>query len=449
MNRSRALLYVIGGLLILGLTVGSGICAQPKSEKDDIYKEIEIFSDAVSLVRSEYVEETKSKDIVYGALRGMLASLDPYSQFLDPDTYREMKVDTSGKFGGLGIEISIKDNLLTVITPIADTPADKAGLKAGDRIVKIDGESTKDVTLIEAVKKLRGEPGSKVELTVLREKERRILDITVTRGIIEIKSIKESKILENNIGYIKLVEFQENTPEDLNKALKKLEKEGMDSLILDLRNNPGGLLDVAAKVADKFLEEGKMIVYTKGRRKSQNMEFRAHSRGTYASQPLVVLVNEGSASASEIVAGAMQDNDRGIILGKKSFGKASVQTVMPLGDGSALRLTTAKYFTPSGRSIMGEGIIPDIVVEEEAYKPLENKKSENIFEKLKEYAIPKDKKKDEGEPDKKAEKEDEEKPDDSEDKDIELEEEEVYDSQLLRAIDLIKGIKVYEKKRST
>ncbi|NQT46365.1 MAG: S41 family peptidase [Candidatus Omnitrophica bacterium] len=449
MIRSRVLLYVIGGLLILGLTVGSGICAQPKTEKDDIYKEIEIFSDAVSLVRSEYVEEAKSKDIIYGALRGMLASLDPYSQFLDPDTYKEMKVDTSGKFGGLGIEISIKDNLLTVITPIADTPADKAGLKAGDRIVKIDGESTKDVTLIDAVKKLRGEPGSKVELMVLREKERRILDITVTRGIIEIKSIKESRILESNIGYIKLVEFQENTPEDLSKALKALEDEGMDSIILDLRNNPGGLLDVAAKVADKFLEEGKLIVYTKGRRKSQNMEFRAHKRGTYASQPLIVLVNEGSASASEIVAGAMQDNDRGIILGKKSFGKASVQTVMPLGDGSALRLTTAKYFTPSGRSIMGEGIIPDIVVEEESYKPIENKKSENIFEKLKEYAIPKDKKKDEGESDTKAEKEDEEKADDSEGKDIELEEKEVYDSQLLRAIDLIKGIKVYEKKISS
>ena len=449
MNRSRALLYVMGGLLILGLTVGSGICAQPKSEKDDIYKEIEIFSDAVSLVRSEYVEEAKSKDIVYGALRGMLASLDPYSQFLDPDTYKEMKVDTSGKFGGLGIEISIKDNLLTVITPIADTPADKAGLKAGDRIVKIDGESTKDVTLIDAVKKLRGEPGSKVELTILREKERRILDVTVTRGIIEIKSIKDAKILEDNIGYIKLVEFQENTPEDLNKALKGLEAEGMDSLILDLRNNPGGLLDVAAKVADKFLEEGKMIVYTKGRRESQNMEFRAHKRGTYASQPLVVLVNEGSASASEIVAGAMQDNNRGIILGKKSFGKASVQTVMPLGDGSALRLTTAKYFTPSGRSIMGEGIVPDIVVEEELYQPLENKKREDIFEKLKEYAIPKNKKEEEEDPDKKVKKEDEEKPDDSEGGDIELEEKEPYDSQLLRAIDLIKGIKVYEKRKST
>ncbi len=398
-----------------------------KGKPSDFYKDIELFTDALSTIQLDYVEEKSSKDLIYGALKGMLQSLDPHSQFMDPDTYNEMKIETEGEFGGLGIEITIQDNLLTVIAPIDGTPAEKAGLKSGDHIVKINGEMTRDITLIDAVKKLRGKPKTEVILTILRENEEKLLDITVMRDIIKIKSVKGARIIEKGIGYVRLAEFQENTPKELEQALQGLEKEGIKGLILDLRNNPGGLLNTAVEVTDDFVPKGEMIVYTKGRRKEQEIEFRATGKHSHQKYPLVVLINGGSASGSEILAGAIQDHRRGIILGTKSFGKGSVQTVIPLKDGSALRLTTSKYFTPKGRSIHGEGIKPDVVVElEESKAKKEKEKNPDIFEKLE-----KEEKKDKGKEKDTAEKK--------------TDKEEGLDNQLLRAMDLIKGINVYRE----
>lgn len=333
-------------------------------KKDDLYRQIELFSDTLSTIQSEYVDETKPKDLIYGALEGMLASLDLHSQFLDPDAYNELKVDTKGKFGGLGIELTLKDGVLTIITPMEDTPAWRAGLKPLDKIVKINNDITRDMTLSEAVKRMRGKPGEAVDLTILRESESKILEFKIVRDIINIKDIKEAKILEDGIGYIRLNEFREDTDKNINTALNNLGKEKMSALILDLRNNPGGLLEVAVDVAGRFLPKGKLVVYTRSRKEKQNLEFLSASDQPLLDLPMAVLVNEGSASGSEIVAGALQDYKRAIIIGMKSFGKGSVQTVVPLNDGSALKLTTSKYFTPKGREIHGKGVIPDIVVEE-------------------------------------------------------------------------------------
>ena len=409
----------------LGLWINHiGLAEKQQQKADDLYKELELFSDAVSIIRTDYVEDKKSKDLMYGALKGMLASLDPYSQFMDPDTYNEMKVETEGEFGGIGIEITIKDDLLTIITPIEDTPAYKVGLKAGDRIVKIDGAITKDLTLIEAVKKLRGKPGTDVNVIVLRESEKKLLEFKITRSIIKIDSIKKAEFLEPGIGYIRLIEFQENTPRDLSDALTKLEAENLKGLILDIRNNPGGLLNVAVDVAGKFLEEGKVVVSTKGRVENQNLEFKSKNKNNHLNYPIVVLINGGSASASEIVAGALQDYKRAILVGTKSFGKGSVQTVVPLSDGSAVRLTTSKYFTPNGRSIHGEGIMPDIVIEYQdvAKKDKEVDKDMEVFDKLLNE-------------DKKTEQE----------KTIEKKRKEL-DNQLVSAIDVLKGVIIYSGK---
>lgn len=360
-----------------------------KKKKDDLYKQVELFSDTLAIIDSEYVDDTKAKDLIYGALKGMLGSLDPHSQFMDPETYNELKVDTEGRFGGLGIEITIKDGLLTVVSPIEDTPAWKAGLKPNDRIVKINNELTRDMTLVDAVKKMRGKAGEPVNITVLRESDKKLMEFKIVRDIIRIKDIKEALILEDGIGYIRLVEFRENTFTQFNAALAKLKKEGMSALILDLRNNPGGLLDVAVKVAEQFVDNGKMIVYTKGKKNNQNLEFISRNTRPISDLPMIVLINEGSASGSEIVAGCLQDYKRAIIMGVKSFGKGSVQTVIPLSDGSALRLTTSKYFTPSGKVIHGNGVIPDIVAEEiksgptEENKPKEEK-SKDVFEEISE-----------------------------------------------------------------
>jgi carboxyl-terminal processing protease len=393
-----------------------------KKKKDDLYRQIELFSDSLAIIQSDYVDEVNPKDLIYGALKGMLASLDPHSQFMDPDTYNELKVDTEGKFGGLGIEITIKDGLLTVVTPIEDTPAWKAGIKANDRIVKINNELTRDMTLTDAVKRLRGKPGESVNVTVLRESEKKLLEFTIVRDIIKIKDIKEAKILEDGIAYIRLVEFRENTGQDINTVLENLTKNGMKALILDLRNNPGGLLDAAVKVAEKFIEKGKKIVYTKGRKGNQDMEFVSHSTHPVTALPLVVLINEGSASGSEIVAGCLQDYRRAIIVGTKSFGKGSVQTVIPLRDGSALRLTTSKYFTPLGKVIHGKGVMPDIVVEEGKIELLESteKKLESpqeIFEEIEK----KDIKKQDKSPDYKS------------------------DNQLMRAVDILKAVMLFKE----
>ncbi|VAW19908.1 Carboxyl-terminal protease, partial [hydrothermal vent metagenome] len=352
--------------------------------KDDLYSQIELYSYTLTTIQSDYVEELKPKDLIYGSLKGMLSTLDPHSQFLNPEEYKELKTETQGKFGGLGIEISIRDGLLTIITPIEDTPAWKAGIKAGDRIVKIEDELTKEMTLSDAVKVLRGKPGTEVTITVLREEEFKILEITIKREIIRIEDVKNTQILENGIGYIRLTEFREDSAKEFRKALDKLKELKADSLILDLRNNPGGLLNVAIKITEEFLKEGETIVSTKGRRSSQNTISKSLNRTHLNDWPMVILLNEGSASGSEILAGALKDNKRAIILGTTSFGKGSVQSVIPLPDGSGLRLTTSKYFTPSGESIHGKGIKPDIEVKR-IFPPKEErnekeKKIDKIFE---------------------------------------------------------------------
>jgi len=366
-NRSEFLFFLIS-VLFLGLVIGNGLSGYVVAETNSTYKDLEIFSDALSIVQSEYVEEVSTDTLVYGALKGMLDKLDAHSQFMPPDIYKELKVETEGHFGGLGIVISLDENkVLTVISPIEDTPAFKAGVQAGDKIIKIDGESSQGLVLEEAVKKLRGPKGSKVVITILRlhENDGQVpeeLDFTLTRDDIKIPSVKWKK-LDENIGYVRLVEFSERSTGELRKAIKELKSQGTRSIVFDLRNNPGGLLNVAADVADEFLEKGQLIVYTESRDANQDMKFKAKRDPSLEQDvPIVVLVNGGSASASEIVAGALKDWSRAVILGEKTFGKGSVQSIIPLSDGSALRLTTAKYLTPNGHSINGVGIVPDIEV---------------------------------------------------------------------------------------
>jgi carboxyl-terminal processing protease len=329
---------------------------------EDTYEKLKVFTEILSLIQANYVDDVNSKELMYGAVKGMLETLDPHSSFMPPEAFREMQVETQGIFGGLGIEITVKDRLLTVVAPIEGTPADKAGIQPGDRIVKIEGQVTKDLTLMDAVRKLRGPKGSKVTISILREGRAEPFDVTLVREVIEVHSVRQ-KDLGDGIYYVRIASFQERTTKDLERALDQAKKSGTNALILDLRNDPGGLLNQAVAVSDLFLDKGQLIVYTRGRLKDQDLRFTAEHAGGLPKLPMVVLVNGGSASASEIVAGALQDWKRAVILGTKTFGKGSVQTVIPLSDGSGLRLTTAKYFTPKGRSIHGSGITPDIVVE--------------------------------------------------------------------------------------
>jgi carboxyl-terminal processing protease len=363
-------IFVLGLVVLIGLGACSvGISQITAQNKKDLYSQVELFSYALTTIQSEYVDEKTPQALIYGALRGMLSSLDPHSQFMDPDEYKDLKTETEGKFGGLGIEISIKDDLLTVISPIEDSPAWRAGIKAGDRIVKIGHDVTRDMSLDDAVKKLRGNRGSKVTITILRESDDSVKDFVITREIIHVDNIKDPHIIDDHIGYVRLTEFRENSYSELHQALKKLKAQGADSLILDLRNNPGGLLDVAIKIAEDFLPAGKTIVSTKGRHSSDDITAKSENIGRgFLDWPMVVMINEGSASGSEIVAGALRDNKRAVLIGVKSFGKGSVQSVIPLPDGSGLRLTTARYFTPSGICINGVGITPDVVIEENAAK---------------------------------------------------------------------------------
>ncbi|MGH7407105.1 MAG: S41 family peptidase [Candidatus Methylomirabilales bacterium] len=329
---------------------------------DEAYEKLKVFTEVLTLIQANYTEEVNSKDLVYGAIRGMLETLDPHSAFMPPEVYREMQVETQGSFGGLGIEITVRDRQLTVVAPIEGTPADRAGILAGDRIVKINGEPTKDMTLFEAVRKLRGPRGSQVTITILREGFTEAKDFAITRETIEVHSVR-SFDLGDKIGYIRMASFQEKTARDLERTLEQFQTDGVKAMVLDLRNNPGGLLSQAVQVADFFLQKGQLIVYTEGRARNQDLRFSAEHTKTLPQVPLVILVNGGSASASEIVAGALQDHRRAVVLGTQTFGKGSVQTVIPLNDGSGLRLTTAKYFTPRGETIQGKGITPDIPVE--------------------------------------------------------------------------------------
>ncbi|MGW8312599.1 MAG: S41 family peptidase [Desulfuromonadales bacterium] len=355
-------LFVLATLLLLGAASFGRINAPDAGAASD-YQELQLFTDVLTIVQRSYVEEVSIKDLIYGAIEGMLASLDPHSGFMSPEIYKEMKVDTRGEFGGLGIEISLRDGVLTIISPIEDTPASRAGLLAGDQILKIENEYTKDMEITEAVQLMRGAPGTKITITVMRPTFEKPQPFTMEREIIKVQSVK-AKTLEKGFGYVRLTQFQEHTTEDLSKALTRLHEESggtLQGLILDLRNNPGGLLDQAVDVADKFLTEG-LIVYTQGREADAQMKFSATRSGTEPDFPMVLLINGGSASASEIVAGALQDHGRAVVMGTQSFGKGSVQTIIPLSDDSGLRLTTAKYYTPSGASIQARGIIPDIEV---------------------------------------------------------------------------------------
>jgi carboxyl-terminal processing protease len=354
--------FVIGSLLIvLTLSLGGSV-ASKSSESGATYEQLKLFTEVLSIVQNQYVDEVPPKELIYSAIKGTLRGLDPHSSFLDPESYREMQVETSGSFGGLGIEITLRDDVLTVVAPIEGTPAYRAGLQPGDRILKIDGLATKDMQLADAVKRMRGRPGSKVTISVGREGWTEPRDIEIVREQIRVQSVRTHD-LGQGIGYLRLRQFQEQTAHDVEAALDKFVKSGLKALVLDLRNNPGGLLTAAVEVSEKFLDDGKLVVYTEGRVRNQNMRFAAHAKKPLNQLPMVVLVNQGSASASEIVAGALQDYGRAVLIGTQTFGKGSVQTIIPLSDGSGLRLTTAKYFTPKGRSIHGKGIAPDIVVE--------------------------------------------------------------------------------------
>jgi carboxyl-terminal processing protease len=372
------IVFCLGLVFVFSGQVVTNVSAVPRED----YENLETFTSILSIVKKNYVDDVSSKDLVQGAINGMLSSLDPHSAFLTPDLYKDLQMDTQGRFGGLGIEITIRNGILTVVSPIEDTPAYKAGVKAGDQIIKIEDEFTKDMTLVDAVKKMRGNRGTKITISIKREGISELLNFNLVRDTIRVQSVR-SRVLEDGYGYIRLAQFQERTDRDLQKSLETLSKEkgGLKGLVLDLRNNPGGLLTQAVRVSDMFLESG-MIVYTDGRLDSQKQKYFAHKDGTWSNFPVVVLINGGSASASEIVAGALQDHKRAVILGTKSFGKGSVQTILPLDDNSALRLTTARYFTPKGRSIQATGIVPDIVIENPVQIPetkVENNKDRPIL----------------------------------------------------------------------
>ncbi len=449
-NRKIAAGFVI---VIVSLVTFIAITSQRRcnAQGGKDYEYIGLFTDVMTIVKKSYVEEVDSKKLIHGAINGMLSSLDPHSSFMTPETFKEMKIDTKGAFGGLGIEISMKEGVLTVISPIEDTPAQRAAIKAGDHILKIDDKFTKDLSITEAVKRMRGLKGSKVILTIMRDGFDRPKEFTLVRDIIQVKSVR-SRLFDGGYGYVRIAQFQERTDEDLDKALKTLVADNkgkqLSGLVLDLRNDPGGLLDQAVKVADHFVESGKRIVYTEGREKESRMQFDATSRRKEPGYPVVVLINSGSASASEIVAGALQDHKRAIVMGIQSFGKGSVQTIIPLADSSGLRLTTARYYTPSGRSIQAKGIKPDITVEQidlpkEASRRegmiIREKDLENHFESSeKEDAKPAGKK---AEPDEsKADKTDK-----SEKTDKKILDPLKTDYQLMRAVDLLKSWEIMKK----
>ena len=378
---------------------------------DQTYQQLRVIVDVMELIKENYVDEIDSQKLIYGAAAGMVRELDDFSQFMEPDVYSRVKSDTEGEFGGIGIRVDLREGWLTVVTPLPNTPAYRAQMYPGDKIIKIEGDSTKDMIIDDAIKKLRGVPGTTVKITIAREPADKDAewvnkDLTLTRELIKAENVK-SRMLDGHIGYIKAIEFTGHVVEDFTKALDDLKKQGMEGLIVDLRYNPGGLLTASVDISKLFLDNNKMIVYTKGRKPENYQEFRAAARAPYSDLPLVILVNRYSASASEIVSGAMQDNKRAVIIGERTYGKASVQSMIPLSDKSALRLTIARYYTPSGRSIHRDekkgtgGITPDMEVkvaletekkiiqqgEELLYPGKENKESKESQEKKKEAMV--------------------------------------------------------------
>jgi carboxyl-terminal processing protease len=369
--KRRLVFIFVSVVLAANLVIGARVYTNSLqvAQKDSPYPNVKLFATVMEKVRQDYVDgdDLTYQDLVYGALKGMIGKLDPHSEFLDPEKYKELQSDTEGQFGGLGIIIQMRDNFVTVVAPLEDTPGFRAGIMTGDRIVKIDGKSTENMSLPDAVKNLRGDPGSEVVVTILRPSSGQVKDYPLKRAVINIDMVKdingkkEFPLGDNKIGYIRLVQFGEKTSDDLEVALKKLKAQGMQALVLDLRWNPGGLLDQAVEVCQKFLPRGQLVVSTEGRKDVQ--KFDSHGHGDELSNmPMVVLVNLGSASASEIVAGCLQDLHRAIVLGETTFGKGSVQSIIPLEDGAALRLTTAKYYTPSHKVIHEVGITPNVPV---------------------------------------------------------------------------------------
>lgn len=350
--------FVVGIMLGLTLAIGHSVYAL-KDDQDIPFEDLQAFTEVLSRIKSDYVEGVDDKSLIEDAIRGMLNGLDPHSAYLNVSEFADLKIGTTGKFGGLGIEVSMENGFVKVISPIDDTPAARAGVQAGDLIIKLDDKQVKGMTLNEAVKIMRGKPNTDIRLTIVRQNEPKSLVITITREIIRVQSVK-NRMLEPGYGYVRITNFQSRTATDLLKAISDLQKEAtLEGLILDLRNNPGGVLTGAVKVSDAFINDG-LIVYTEGRIDDSSHRYPATPGDSLNGAPMVVLINGGSASASEIVAGALQDHNRAIIMGTKSFGKGSVQTIQELRNGSAVKLTTARYFTPNGRSIQARGIIPDI-----------------------------------------------------------------------------------------
>ena len=375
------LILFVGLILGISISLGRvGLAERSAAETAPLpLEDLRVFTEVFEKIKNDYVETRSDKELIEFAIGGMLTSLDPHSAFLNEEAFTELQVGTSGQFGGLGIEISMEDGFVKVVTPIDDTPAQRAGMKAGDLIIRLDDKTVKGMSLSDAVKVMRGKPGSDIELTVVREGEDKPLKITITRAIIKVTSVK-SRSLEKGYGYVRITQFQSRTGDNLASAISKLkdENDGLKGLVLDLRNNPGGVLNAAVAVSDAFIDKG-LIVYTEGRTNDSDNKFHATSGDLMKGAPLIVLVNGGSASASEIVAGALQDHQRAVILGTQSFGKGSVQTILPMNNGTAVKITTARYFTPNGRSIQAEGIVPDIKVE-----PLKIAKSEKSIERVKE-----------------------------------------------------------------
>ncbi|UCG38534.1 MAG: S41 family peptidase [bacterium] len=424
-------------LMLVGLTTDNrSQVGDAQALGNDSYDQIRLFTEALSIVQKNYVEEPEDLELVRGAIKGMLSSLDPHSSFMTPDMYKEMQIDTQGEFQGIGITIGIRDGVLTVIAPIDDTPAFRAGILAGDKIVMIEDKTTKEMTLMEAVKLMRGPKGTQVTISVVREGEPEPLKFTITRDVIPLVSVKV-KDLDPAVGYIRITQFQKKTSDEFREALKKIHDEkgeALKGLVIDLRNNPGGLLISAIEVADLFIESGP-IVTTKGRLQNQNFAYNAKERGTEPGYPMVVLVNGGSASASEIVAGALQDYRKAILIGTTTFGKGSVQTIYRLGDGSGLRVTTARYFTPNGRSIQATGIEPDIVVRNVGGKAVGHLTREKDLsghlenDQVDEGEVPQDEEK-------------------TSTLDI-IPEDPAEDAQLMRAIDLLKGLDLFKGLNTT
>ncbi|VAW54912.1 Carboxyl-terminal protease [hydrothermal vent metagenome] len=383
-NRYKTVLVMVFGIFVgVSVSLTSSVLADKKAAESTglPLNELRNFSDIFARIKTDYVEDVDDKTLLENAIRGMLTGLDPHSTYLNPDEYKELKIGTTGKFGGLGIQVGMEDGFVKVISPIDDTPAYRAGLESGDLIIRLNEKSVKGMTLNDAVKIMRGDPGTDITLTVIREGADKPLPFTVTRDIISVKSVK-SRILEPDYGYVRISNFQSKTARDLVSEISKLKKQNkneLKGLVLDLRNNPGGVLSAAADVSDAFINNGK-LVYTKGRINNSEFEFNAKPGDIMNGLPLVVLINGGSASASEIVAGALQDHRRAVVMGSKSFGKGSVQTIQELRSGGAVKITTARYFTPSGRSIQGEGITPDIVLDRYEIKDTEDNAAFRIKE---------------------------------------------------------------------